>query len=507
MAGGVTADWRCDGATVRAMSVVGVTSLQRKAGRGWVEVDLLEPLEEGSIGSPVTAGETNRIRMPVRLRDDDMSVLGSFALNASESVDVEITTDANGQPSIYIDVLSGGPDASVLFELFGKAYTVSEEDAPMAFSPDVTPPVIGDVTDLVSEATSPDGAVVHFGLPDVTDDFDPAPVLTVSPASGSLFPLGATQVTITATDAAGNGSSRSFTVSVVDTTAPEIQVPADLLLDATSAGGAIAHFAATATDLASTPVISYSHPPGSPFPLGTTTVTVTATDAAGNSAQAAFAVTVRDAGAPALHVPTDLTLTCVEVSSDGRGCVKATDATISAWLASATAADAVDPAPSITHDAPAVFPIGVTIVTFRATDAANNESRGAARVRVVYAFGGFEAPLLKNGSASIQQGRQGRTIPVKFRLTCTNGTSVATAVASIAVYKVLDVATGTVDTTDLTSDAGSSSHEGGNRFRYDTTSQQYVYNLSTQGWAAPATYQVVVILDDGTTQSAMFSLR
>jgi sugar lactone lactonase YvrE len=121
-----------------------------------------------------------------------------------------------------------------------------------------------------------------------------------------------------------------------------------------------------------------------------------------------------------------------------------------------------------------------------------------------YDFGGFEKPLLADGSASIQQSNQGRTISVKFTLTH-NGSPVTAAVVTIEVFKVLDSATGTTDTTDLTSDAGSS-NDNTNRFRYDDAGR-YTYNLSTKGWSAPATYRIVVRIDDGTVQTTEFSLR
>jgi hypothetical protein len=78
--------------------------------------------------------------------------------------------------------------------------------------------------------------------------------------------------------------------------------------------------------------------------------------------------------------------------------------------------------------------------------------------------------------------------------------------ATIAVYKVLDTDTGTVDATDLTEDSGAANDDG-NQFRYDDDNQYYVFNLSTRGWYAPATYRVVVTLDDGSEFSVDVSLR
>jgi len=171
----------------------------------------------------------------------------------------------------------------------------------------------------------------------------------------------------------------------------------------------------------------------------------------------------------------------------------------------AYATDLVDSVLVVTHDAPALLRAGVTTVIFSATDSAGNTAQASARVQVVYEFGGFAPPLLKDGTASIQQGRQGRTIPVKFSLTCSDGTAVTAAVATIAVYKVLDAAVGTVDTTDLMVDAGNASSTG-NLFRH-AGGGQYIYNLSTAGWSAPATYRIVVTLDDGSQHAVDYSLR
>jgi hypothetical protein len=114
------------------------------------------------------------------------------------------------------------------------------------------------------------------------------------PASGSTFPLGTTTVTCKATDAAGNQGTATFTVKVVDTTPPTIAVPANMTVAATSATGApVTYPLPSATDLVTTTLsVSCTPGSGSTFPLGTTTVTCKATDAAGNQGTATFTVTV-----------------------------------------------------------------------------------------------------------------------------------------------------------------------------------------------------------------------
>ena len=163
---------------------------------------------------------------------------------------------------------------------------------------DTVPPVVSVPSDLVLEATGPAGAVATFGT-SALDDVSGVLSTVNSPASGSVFPLGGTTVTATATDAAGNTGSASFSVTVVDTTAPSITVPADITVAANGPGGANVTFTATASDLVGGAVSAISSPPsGSLFPIGTTTVTTTATDGSGNSASRSFTVTVTRLPAP-----------------------------------------------------------------------------------------------------------------------------------------------------------------------------------------------------------------
>jgi hypothetical protein len=79
-----------------------------------------------------------------------------------------------------------------------------------------------------------------------------------------------------------------------DVIPPVLTVPANMTLPGNAAVcGATANFAATATDNSDAPVtITYSQDPGTVFPIGTTTVTVTATDSTGNSTVGTFTITV-----------------------------------------------------------------------------------------------------------------------------------------------------------------------------------------------------------------------
>lgn len=166
---------------------------------------------------------------------------------------------------------------------------------------DHTPPVLTLPVNLLAEATSGGGAAVNFSAAAVDDNDGNVPV-NYSIAPGSVFPLGTTTVVVSASDLAGNAASGSFTVTVRDTTAPALALPANLVLEATSPAGAPASYAATATDAVGPVSIDFSVASGAVFPVGTTTVAVTATDGAGNTASGSFTVTVRDTTAPVISV-------------------------------------------------------------------------------------------------------------------------------------------------------------------------------------------------------------
>jgi len=156
---------------------------------------------------------------------------------------------------------------------------------------DTTSPVLSlPALPFVVEATGPSGAAVSY----VVSATDTAGTVTVActPAPGATFPLGASAVNCTATDAHGNTAADSFSIDVRDTTPPVIVAPAGLTVGASSASGAIVTYSVTATDLVSAATVSCLPSSGALFPIGTTVVACTATDAAGRVATKDFQVTV-----------------------------------------------------------------------------------------------------------------------------------------------------------------------------------------------------------------------
>lgn len=239
---------------------------------------------------------------------------------------------------------------------------------------DVTKPIVTVPADITVEATDATGAQVAYDAASAEDDVDGDLPVTCSKASGTTFPLGTTTVTCTATDAAGNIGDSSFTVTVEDTTAPLVNVPDDIVREATSAAGATATFSASASDAVDGSVPATCDPSsGATFALGTTTVICSATDAAGNPGSGSFTVTVRDTTAPAVTVPADVVVEAT--GPDGAN----------AAYGDVSASDLVDGpmTPTCSQASDTVFALGTTTVTCTATDAANNKGTNSFTVTVV----------------------------------------------------------------------------------------------------------------------------
>ncbi|HEX8150141.1 MAG TPA: Ig-like domain-containing protein, partial [Pyrinomonadaceae bacterium] len=161
-------------------------------------------------------------------------------------------------------------------------------------------PVLHAPSDITLEATGPAGAVATYAAA-AEDNLEGALTVSFSIPSGSTFALGTTEVTATATDGAGNAATATFNVTVRDTTAPSVSCPADVVVAAAAgASNAAVGFNVTAGDTVSSVNVTSSPSSGSAFPVGVTTVNVTAKDASGNTSTCSFNVTVRSAPAVAV---------------------------------------------------------------------------------------------------------------------------------------------------------------------------------------------------------------
>ncbi|MCE9541645.1 hypothetical protein K8R03_03775 [Candidatus Kaiserbacteria bacterium] len=173
--------------------------------------------------------------------------------------------------------------------LFAAAVLLTCAGAPAAVFADG--PVLSGTTDIRTEATSAAGATVSFSVT-ATDASSTPLSVACDPSSGSMFTLGTTTVSCSASDSAFATSTASFSVTVVDTTPPSLIPPPDQSFATSTFPAPLTLVNATATDTVDpTPVISYTP---LTFSSGTTTLVWTATDASGNTATSTSLVTVSD---------------------------------------------------------------------------------------------------------------------------------------------------------------------------------------------------------------------
>ncbi|MCK4678960.1 MAG: HYR domain-containing protein, partial [Bacteroidales bacterium] len=210
---------------------------------------------------------------------------------------------------------------------------------------------------------------VALGTP-VTDDN--CTVADVSNDAPATFPLGNTIVTWTVTDGAGNTAQCTQTVTVDDNENPTITCPADVAVN-TDNGFCSASNVALGNPVTddNCSVADVSNDAPTTFPLGSTIVTWTVTDGAGNTAQCTQTVTVDDNENPTITCPAD-----VAVNTDNGLCSASNVA-----LGTPVTDDNCSVA-DVSNDAPATFPLGNTTVTWTVTDGAGNTAQCTQTVTV-----------------------------------------------------------------------------------------------------------------------------
>jgi len=230
----------------------------------------------------------------------------------------------------------------------------------------VPPPSLTLPSNIVTEATGPNGATVSFSATS-----DPGATVVCSPASGSVFALGTTTVSCTATTPNAPETNGSFDVNVVDTTAPVLTVPADFTVT-TTGSTAVVTFTATATDaVAVNPTVFCTPPSGDTFSVGITTVTCTTFDTFFNTTTRSFHVTVSNDQPPVLTLPGPIT---AEATSPGGAIVTFT----------ATAVDDLDGVRPVTcmPASGSLFPLGTSNVICSASDTTGHTTTGYFTVTV-----------------------------------------------------------------------------------------------------------------------------
>ncbi len=208
------------------------------------------------------------------------------------------------------------------------------------------------------------------------------PPITLAATPAGPYSVGKTTVTWTATDATGSTASATQTVAVFDPARFSITAPAAITLEA-GPGGTVSvdpsRLSATLTancpgGITLTSVRSDGLPLDAPYPLGTTGITFTATDASGYSLSVSTTVTVVDTTPPVITV-------------SGTFVVNATSPSGAVVFYVASARDVAAGVVPVTCSPPSgsTFPIGTTALTCSAADPSGNQVLATFHVTVLSA--------------------------------------------------------------------------------------------------------------------------
>jgi len=370
-----TATDNCDGTTVTQTSEFGAgdtfpvgtttvtyTATDASGNTDTVSFDVIVTDNEdptincpANITSNVTFGETGAVVTynEVTFNDNCSATIEQTAgLASGETFPVGTTTNT------FVITDASGNTATCSFDI-----TIKEDGD--AIAPTITCPA--NIEQYVDPGVC--GAVVEFTLPSFSDNSGDVTIARTDngPASGEVFPVGITTVSYTATDAAGNTASCSFDVTVTDNEDPVFAAVSnkERTVDPGQCEAVVSFKIPTATDNCDGTTVTQTSElgAGDTFPVGTTTVTYTATDASGNTDTVSFDVIVTDNEGPTINCPANITTT--NVIGQNYALVTYTEIT-------ATDNCEVTVERTSGFASGEQFPVGITTVTYVATDINGN---------------------------------------------------------------------------------------------------------------------------------------
>ena len=330
-------------------------------------------------------------------------------------------------------------------------------------APDISPPA--DITFEATDTLTPLGRT-HYGTAtstdgnaDITDD---APL---------AFSVGVHTITWTATDTNSLFSTAAQTITITDTTKPDITAPENITKEATGPTTPVTVGQATATDLVTDPVIITRTPEGNEFAVGTHTITWKADDGNGNIITAAQTITITDTTPPDIALLGDNPQT-VEFGSIYND-------------PGATATDAVDDDDELTIRIAAVSTVdtgtvGDYTITYTVSDTATNAATPVIRMVTVT---DTEAPDI--------------TAPAAY-------TTEATATLTPLGRTHYGIATSGDDTADITDDAPDAFPLGATTITWTATDPATNEMMDTQVVTVVDTTKPVIALLGADPQTVEF---
>ncbi|MCE2685925.1 MAG: gliding motility-associated C-terminal domain-containing protein [Cryomorphaceae bacterium] len=235
---------------------------------------------------------------------------------------------------------------------------------------DVAPIIVAPINVNVNPNLGCTAVGVALGTPVVSDNCTVASVTNNAP---SLFPIGTTTVTWTVTDASGNTATATQLVNVVDQVAPEATAPADVTVNTNNFCAATGVNLGTPEATDNCTIASIANDAPASFPIGTTVVTWTITDATGNFTTVTQNVTIVDTEAPVVVLQS----AAVQLDANGFGVLsfEAIDNGSSDNCGIATV--------SIDQTTFDCSQVGFNTVTVTITDNSGNQSVGTVVINVI----------------------------------------------------------------------------------------------------------------------------
>lgn len=166
---------------------------------------------------------------------------------------------------------------------------------------------------------------------------------------------------------------------------------------------------------------------------------------------------------------------------------------------------------SCTSTATTSSPVGSYPVTCSGQSSTNYSiTYVAGTLKILYASGGFcdgatghqiLPPINADGSSVYNQGR---TVPAKFRICDANGVSIGPPPNVVSSFLLTGIITGTLTTSvqDIVD-----TNVPDTAFRWDSTDQQWIFNITTTNLPVGSTYIYTITLNDGSTIVFQFGLR
>lgn len=344
----------------------------------------------------------------IALTSTTLSLPLNGAGNASIPVGFATATDNCGAPALTFskstfDCANLGVNNVTVTAVDGSGNTSTAQIAVTVV--DNTAPVLTLVSGPVNVALSATGTATVNAAGLVANATDNCAVTTiaVSPNTFSCANIGANTVTVTATDASGNATAQTIQVNVVDNLAPVVTTVATVPNIVLGANGTASITSAAVVNsvvdnCTTNPNVVITPNVFTCADLGQVSVTIFASDAAGNISTTTKVVTVVDVTAPVL-VNTPQSVTLAACNATLTYAYQVTDncgytATMTSGYASGS-----------------LFPVGTTAVTWQFADQSGNVTTHSFNVTVLplatYTLPSVNQVCADNGPVDLTNGQAG----------------------------------------------------------------------------------------------------